>query len=92
MVKISIAADSLNSSYLDTIGWVYYKLGNYKLAKYYIQKSIDNGGGNAEVLEHLGDTEFKLGNIEQAKVLWKKALAIDNSNTKLKTKIETGVI
>ncbi|MDP2366440.1 MAG: tetratricopeptide repeat protein, partial [Ignavibacteria bacterium] len=26
MVKISIAADSLNSSYLDTMGWIYYML------------------------------------------------------------------
>lgn len=92
MVKISIAADSLNSSYLDTIGWVYFKMGKYDLARHYIEKSINKDSGNAEVLEHLGDTEFKLGNVKQAKIYWKKAFDIDNSNTKLKTKIETGVI
>jgi len=40
MVKISIAADSLNSSYLDTIGWVYYMLGDYDSAKNILKKQL----------------------------------------------------
>ncbi len=92
MVKIAIAADSANSSYLDTIGWVYFKLDNYELAKQYIEKAIKYGGESATMLEHLGDIEFKLGNKKEAKELWQKALKLDASKTELKSKIEKGEI
>lgn len=90
MVKISITADSLNASYLDTIGWVYYKLGDYALAKKYLEKAIEVGGESAVMLDHLGDVEFKMGNKSRALELWKKALELDESKTEIKLKIEKG--
>ncbi len=92
MVKISIKADSLNSSYLDTIGWVYFKLTDYDKAKLYIEKAIDVGGENAVMLEHLGDILFKMGQQTRAKEVWQEALKLDSKNDQLKQKIETGLI
>ena len=92
MIKIAIAADSANSSYLDTMGWVYFKLKKYDLAKEYINKAINAGGESATTLEHLGDIEFKMGNKKEAKTLWQKAYKLDTSNTDLKSKIEKGAI
>jgi tetratricopeptide (TPR) repeat protein len=93
MVTIAIEADSLNSSYLDTVGWIHFKLGNYDEAQYYIQKAVDLGGeDNAVLLEHLGDVLFMQGKELQAQELWQKALDLDSSNDNLKTKVETGVI
>jgi len=92
MVKISIAADSLNSSYLDTIGWVYFKLGNYPEAKINIEKAIEVGGKSSVMLDHLADIEFKLGNIERAIELWKEAFELEPTNTEIQTKIEKGAI
>lgn len=90
MVKISIAADSLNSSYLDTIGWVYYKLGDYELAKKYLEKAIELNQNSAVMFDHLGDVEFKLGNSEKAIELWEKAFELDPQKNEIKTKIEKG--
>jgi tetratricopeptide (TPR) repeat protein len=90
MVKISIAADSLNSSYLDTIGWVYYKLGEYNHAKKYLEKAIELNQNSAVMFDHLGDVEFKLGNSEKAIELWEKAFELDPQKTEIKTKIEKG--
>ncbi len=90
MVKISIAADSLNSSYLDTIGWVYFKLEEYGLAKIYLEKAIEVGGESVVMLDHLGDIEYKLGNIVRAKELWKKAVELEPSRTEIQIKIEKG--
>lgn len=93
MVTIAIEADSLNSSYLDTIGWIHFKLGNYQLAEHYIEKAIEQGGeDNAVLLEHLGDVLFMQGNKTRAQQLWKKALELDSTNNILKTKVETGVL
>lgn len=92
MVQISIAADSLNSSYLDTIGWVHFKLGNYKEAKLYLEKAIEVGGESAVMLDHLADTESKLGNKERAIELWEKAIELDPAKIEIKNKIDKGAI
>lgn len=92
MVEISIAADPDNTSYLDTIGWVYFKLGNYREAKNYLEKAIEIGGEKAVMLDHLGDVMFKLGDIKKAKALWQKAYDLDNTNVTLKSKIDRGEI
>ena len=88
MAKIAVASDTANSSFLDTIGWVYFRLNNLELAKQYIQKAIKYGGESATMLEHLGDIESKLGDKKQAKNLWQKAFKLDSTKTELKSKIE----
>ena len=92
MVQISIAADSLNSSYLDTIGWVHFMLGNYKEAKLYLEKAIEVGGESAVMLDHLADTESKLGNKERAIELWKNSIKLDPTKIEIQNKIDKGAI
>ncbi|KAB2840740.1 MAG: tetratricopeptide repeat protein, partial [Melioribacteraceae bacterium] len=70
MVKKSVEADPENSSYLDTIGWVYYQLGEYEKAKSYIEKAIQSDAGNATQYDHLGDVYLKLGNRIKAVEAW----------------------
>ena len=92
MAEIAIAADPDNTSYLDTIGWVHFKLGNYRDAKNYLEKAIEIGGERAVMLDHLGDVMFKLGDTQEAKLLWQKAFDLDNTNVTLKSKIDKGEI
>lgn len=92
MVEIAITAEPENTSYLDTIGWVYFKLGNYREAKKYLEKAIDIGGEKSVMLDHLGDIMFKLGETQKAKVLWQKAFDLDSTNVTLKSKIDKGEI
>jgi tetratricopeptide (TPR) repeat protein len=93
MIKIAIDADSSNSSYLDTYGWIFFKLHEYDKAYYYVKKAIDRSGdSNAVLLEHLGDILYMQGKKEEAIQYWKKALDLDSSNESLKNKIATGAI
>ncbi|HKI78402.1 MAG TPA: tetratricopeptide repeat protein [Ignavibacteriaceae bacterium] len=92
MIKIAIAEDSVNSSYLDTMGWVYFKLKKYELAKGYIKKAIHYGGESATMLEHLGDIIYMMGKKNEALECWEKAYELDGSRTELKNKIDKGVI
>ncbi|MBP3192749.1 tetratricopeptide repeat protein [Natronogracilivirga saccharolytica] len=68
-----------NAAFLDTMGWVYYKLGDYEKAHEYIRASIDTGEASAEVLEHMGDVYDKLGEPDRAHYWWQKALEEDES-------------
>jgi tetratricopeptide (TPR) repeat protein len=92
MVKIAIEKDPENSSFLDTIGWVYYKLGNYQEAKMYLEKALEIGGERPVMLDHLGDVLFRMGEKNLAVEFWQKAYKLDSSNSDIKTKIEKGEI
>ena len=93
MIEIAMNSDSSNSSYLDTYGWIFFKLEEFDKAYYYIKKAIDVGGDdNAVLLEHLGDVLFMQGKKDEALEIWKEAFELDSSNETLKQKIETGII
>ncbi|MEX2477617.1 MAG: tetratricopeptide repeat protein [Gracilimonas sp.] len=76
-----------NAAYLDTVGWVYFKLEDYDRAERFIKASINTGEASAEVLEHLGDVYEKLGELDEAQEWWEKALEKDSSRTHLQEKI-----
>ncbi len=88
MAKIAVEKEPANSSYLDTIGWVYFKLKNYKAAKEYIEKSLQANPNSAVVLEHLGDVYDAMKDRNNAVRFWKQALQRDPGNENLKKKIE----
>ena len=85
----AVAFQPENAAYLDTIGWVYFKRGEYDQARKYIQRSVDTGEAGPEVYEHLGDVFEALGNMENAVRWWNKALENDSNREYLKDRIES---
>jgi tetratricopeptide (TPR) repeat protein len=92
MSKASLAADSLNSSYLDTYGWILYKKGRYAEALPYILRAVELGDASPVVLEHLGDAYARTNNPAEAKKYWMMALEKDQNNSALKAKIAKGTL
>jgi tetratricopeptide (TPR) repeat protein len=90
MALQAIAAEPDNASYLDTVGWIYFRLGRYEEAQRYIAKAIDAGGASATVYEHMGDICSKLGQKENAERYWKQALDMDATNQTLRDKLARG--
>jgi len=76
-----------NAAYLDTMGWIYFRMKNYPEAKKYIMASINIRSDSAVVLDHLGDVYYELNDIEQAKIYWKKSIEILPDNPTIKDKI-----
>lgn len=92
MAKDAVKAEPENASYLDTIGWVYYKLSKYREAEEYIARAVKTDKASPVVHEHLGDVYFQLGQKEKALEFWQKALGLDGKNQALKDKISRGSI
>lgn len=90
MAKEAVRQQPENSSYLDTIGWVYFKLGNYEEAERFILKAIKHDDSNPVVLEHMGDVYARLGKKDKALEYWQKALERDETNQSLRAKIMRG--
>ncbi len=91
MSGITIKADPMNPTYLDTYGWVLFEQGSYLMAKIYIEKAMEYSKENpsAEVYEHYGDVLFKTGEREKAIEQWKKAKELGRDSKKLNKKIKT---
>jgi tetratricopeptide (TPR) repeat protein len=96
MAREAVEKQPENSSYLDTIGWVYFKLGKYEEALKYIGKAValrDAVGENGATLnDHLGDVYYMLNDKEKAMEYWKRALEMNSKNEALKSKIERGTL
>ena len=88
MIKKALTIVPDNGAYLDTIGWIYYKLKNYPEAEKYIKQAIEVRENSAVVFEHLGDVYYELQQFDLARDNWKKALDIQPSNENLKLKLE----
>ena len=76
-----------NASYLDTMGWVYFRLGRYREAESYVKRAITKGDANAVLHEHLGDILFRLNETDSALEQWNTALKMDEGNSGLREKI-----
>lgn len=90
MALQAVTAEPDNASYLDTLGWIYFKLGNYSDAEKYVGKAVETGKGSSVVVEHLGDIYSKLGQKDKARATWQKALEMNSKNQALREKIERG--
>ncbi|OFY68740.1 MAG: hypothetical protein A3G23_02800 [Bacteroidetes bacterium RIFCSPLOWO2_12_FULL_37_12] len=80
-----------NSTYLDTYGWILYKMQNYEKAKQFLEKAVSHSP-NSVIVEHLGDILFRLNDKEGAFEYWLKAKQLGNGSEFLDKKISTRLL
>ncbi len=68
----AVAAEPENASYLDTLGWVLYKLSEYDQSREQLEKAAAIDTREPEILDHLAQVYQKLGNPEKARELMAK--------------------
>ncbi|MFY0689655.1 MAG: tetratricopeptide repeat protein [Cyclobacteriaceae bacterium] len=76
-----------NPTYLDTHGWVLFKMGEYEKAKKYLEKAADLEP-DGTIIEHLGDVLFKLDKTDEAVEKWKEAKEVGGTSDLIDKKIE----
>jgi Tfp pilus assembly protein PilF len=78
MIEKAVKLEPKNSAFLDSLGWVLYKLDKPQDALKYIQKAIENNEEpDATLYEHLGDIFSALHKTDQARQAFQKAYSID---------------
>lgn len=81
---------------IDSLGWVYFKTGDYKNAILYLEKASELNPQNAVISDHLGDAYWLGGRKNEAVFQWKQALVQKDEQEELnikdiKNKIENGI-
>jgi Tfp pilus assembly protein PilF len=65
----------------DSMGWLYYKKGEFKEALAMLEKAISLVPDDPIILEHIGDVHMKINNREKALEFYKKALIKKEKDT-----------
>ena len=65
----------------DSLGWAYYRIGEYRKSLPYVEKAVENAPANAVLNDHLGDIYWQLGRITSYNVCYTKLLRILYSST-----------
>ncbi|MCX7739150.1 MAG: tetratricopeptide repeat protein [Hydrogenothermaceae bacterium] len=76
LVKKALEVVPNSAAYLDSLGWGYYKKGNYQEALKYIEKALEKMPDDPVLNEHYGDVLLKLGKKEDAVKYYKNALKL----------------
>ena len=69
--------------YLDTYGWIHYKMGDYNKALNYLYQSLEYDNKNSEVYLHLADIYIGLNNNLSALKIIESAIEISPNNSEL---------
>ena len=73
LIQQAVKIDPTNPSYLDSLGWAYFKLGKLVEAEQNL-RNASRLSVSATIFEHLGDVYQKQNKAELAKSAWRKAL------------------
>lgn len=99
MIERAVAASPDSGYIVDSLGWVYYRLGRYPEAVVQMERAVELEAVDPVVNDHLGDVFWSVGRKREAQFQWKRALSfIKFSSTdteaepdRIRRKLEVGL-
>lgn len=88
LVRRALDADPDNGAFVDSWGWVLFRLGRLDDARRVLERAVDLTGGDAVVHEHLGDVYSRLKMFELARKQYRASLAAESPNLRVHGKLE----
>jgi tetratricopeptide (TPR) repeat protein len=79
-LKKALQIEPENGSFLDSLGWAYFKADNLSLAEENLRRAADQLKTNSVVQEHYGQVLYKLGRYDEAIAAWTRALNGDGDS------------
>ena len=73
LIRRALSLEPDNPAIIDSLGWVYYRMGEYDKALEYLRKAYD-AYPDPEVAAHLGEVLWVLGERDEARQIWQGAL------------------
>lgn len=88
LVRRAVEARPDSGAITDSLGWGYYRLGDYKRAVELLERAAQLDASDPELNDHLGDAYWRTGRKIEAEFQWKRVLTLSPSD-KLKAAVET---
>ncbi len=77
MIRLAVGERPQLAPYLDSLGWVLYKKGDFDGAVLWLQRaSTLDGGQDAVIFDHIGDAHWRLGRKDDAMKSWSRCVTL----------------
>ncbi|MZR29194.1 tetratricopeptide repeat protein [Sneathiella litorea] len=79
---------------IDSLGWLYYRLGEYDDAVVQLEKAVSLEAADPTITDHLADAYWRVGRREEARYQWQRALWLDPSEDQIpliQEKLKSGI-
>jgi tetratricopeptide (TPR) repeat protein len=94
MIKRAVDQRPDDGYIVDSLGWAYYRIGNYEDAVKNLERAIDLKPEDPTINDHLGDAYWRVGRTLEAKFQWSHARDLKpepEDLPKIEAKIENGL-
>jgi tetratricopeptide (TPR) repeat protein len=94
MVQKAVDARPQSGAMLDSLGWAYYRLGDYKTAVEKLEAAVEMEPGDPDVNGHLGDAYWQVGRKIEATFQWRRVLSLepdDKQKAEAEAKLKNGL-
>ncbi len=94
MIKRAVDQRPDDGYIVDSLGWAYYRIGNYEDAVKNLERAIDLKPEDPTINDHLGDAYWRVGRVLEAKFQWVHARDLKpepEELPKIEAKIENGL-
>jgi Flp pilus assembly protein TadD len=80
MIRRAVELEPDNAAYIDSLGWVYFRLGDFGQAIEQLERAARMLPADGTVQEHLGDALRAVGKMGEARAAYQRALALGDSD------------
>ena len=94
MIKRAVEQRPDDGYIVDSLGWAYYRIGNFEDAVKHLERAIDLKPEDPTINDHLGDAYWRVGRTLEAKFQWAHARDLKpepEELPKIEAKIENGL-
>lgn len=90
MVQRAVGENPRSGAMVDSLGWAYFRLGDYKKAVETLESAVELEAGEPDINDHLGDAYWRVGRRDEALFQWRRVLTLD-PDPKLKAAVEAKI-
>ncbi len=94
MIKRAVEQRPDDGYIVDSLGWAYYRIGNYEDAVKHLERAIDLKPEDPTINDHLGDAYWRIGRTLEARFQWAHARDLKpepEELPKIEAKLENGL-
>jgi tetratricopeptide (TPR) repeat protein len=77
LIKGAVSQRPDDGFIVDSLGWAYYRLGDYKNAETTLEHAVELKPADPEINAHLGDAYWQGGRRDEARLQWQRALGLN---------------
>ncbi len=87
MVQKAVGTNPNSGAMVDSLGWAYYRLGDFKKAVETLENAVELQAGDPDINNHLGDAYWRVGRRDEAGFQWHRVLSLE-PEAKMKAEVE----